>query len=103
MLQHALLRRTPSLSHTHLMLHAQTHISYCHRDVDGLGAADGRVYSHLANQGEQASLSLLSQPHDQLRAAPGMSDDEGEVYAYSDDGGSDVDYAYGSDEVSLGV
>jgi len=32
-----------------------------------------------------------------------MSDDEGEVYAYSDDGGSDVDYAYGSDEVSLGA
>eukprot|EP00624_Nannochloropsis_granulata_P005970 evm.model.NODE_42676_length_23521_cov_42.546192.1 len=32
-----------------------------------------------------------------------MSDDDGEVYAYSDDGGSDVDYAYGSDEVSLGV
>jgi hypothetical protein len=32
-----------------------------------------------------------------------MSDDEGEVYAYSDDGASDVDYAYGSDEVSLGV
>jgi hypothetical protein len=29
-----------------------------------------------------------------------MSDDEGEVYAYSDDEGSDVDYAYGSDEVS---
>ncbi|EWM26019.1 cop9 signalosome complex subunit 2 [Nannochloropsis gaditana] len=27
-----------------------------------------------------------------------MSDDEGEVYAYSDDEGSDVDYAYGSDE-----
>lgn len=33
-----------------------------------------------------------------------MSDDEGdEVYAYSDDGGSDAEYAYGSDEVSQGV
>lgn len=28
-----------------------------------------------------------------------MSDEEDEVYAYSDDGGSDAEYAYGSDEV----
>jgi hypothetical protein len=28
-----------------------------------------------------------------------MSDEDEEVYAYSDDGGSDAEYAYGSDEV----
>jgi hypothetical protein len=33
-----------------------------------------------------------------------MSDDGDEVYAYSDDGGSDAEYAYGSDEVrTVGV
>lgn len=32
-----------------------------------------------------------------------MSDEEEEVYAYSDDGGSDAEYAYGSDEVRGGL
>lgn len=35
--------------------------------------------------------------------AVGMLDDEGEVYAWSDDRGSDVDYAYESNYVCLGA
>jgi len=68
--------------------------------------ADAPIISFIlrsANQGKP--YHALFHPHTFTYRQPheAMSDDEGEVYAYSDDGGSDVDYAYGSDEVRLGA